>query len=418
MPVFEIVVDREERKRLVKRKQDKIVSIGLNAAKKELRGFLHKCLLGFKKSDFNPGDIVSKLEELTPLITKAITVAHFTGFNQTMVDTGVAVFASFDNTLAAFERQHSDSFKEVVQNAEFRAFNQVNELATRVQERVRESIRLGLVEGDTVPQATKRLEEAFVASGISPKQPHVLEQIFRTQSQLAFQGGEWESFQDPDVNEIIWGYEYITVGDDRVREEHADLEGTIAPKDDPIWNLIWPPNGYNCRCQVFPVFDKGRTKKPSSEKIDKGVPSGFRFNPGKVPKGTVPIQSTPIKPKPLIPLKATKSKSVTKSKAVKKVSKKSEASKQTLKKKPITKTPTKKRKISRGEVYFEVDDNTIDSLESTKITIQQAATILKSRGFTFEPIQPRHEKGKFIAQYKVNGKIKTSKEVVKLLKNL
>ena len=100
------------------------------------------------------------------------------------------------------------------------------------------------------------------------------------------------------------------------------------------------------------------------------------------------------------------------------MSKKSEASKQTLKKKPITKTPTKKRKISRGEVYFEVDDNTIDSLESTKITIQQAATILKSRGFTFEPIQPRHEKGKFIAQYKVNGKIKTSKEVVKLLKNL
>ena len=47
-------------------------------------------------------------------------------------------------------------------------------------------------------------------------------------------------------------WEYKTVGDDKVREEHAALDGLVLLHSDPLWNEIYPPNGWNCRCYVVP----------------------------------------------------------------------------------------------------------------------------------------------------------------------
>lgn len=45
-------------------------------------------------------------------------------------------------------------------------------------------------------------------------------------------------------------WEYKTVGDAAVREEHAALDGLILPANDPRWRKIFPPNGWNCRCYI------------------------------------------------------------------------------------------------------------------------------------------------------------------------
>lgn len=47
-------------------------------------------------------------------------------------------------------------------------------------------------------------------------------------------------------------WEYKTVGDDKVREEHAALNGVILAASDPQWDEIYPPNGWSCRCYVVP----------------------------------------------------------------------------------------------------------------------------------------------------------------------
>lgn len=47
-------------------------------------------------------------------------------------------------------------------------------------------------------------------------------------------------------------WEYKTVGDDKVRPEHARLHGIILPWDDERWAKIWPPNGWKCRCYIVP----------------------------------------------------------------------------------------------------------------------------------------------------------------------
>lgn len=47
-------------------------------------------------------------------------------------------------------------------------------------------------------------------------------------------------------------WEYKTVGDDKVRPAHRILDGLILPANDPRWDIIYPPNGWNCRCYVVP----------------------------------------------------------------------------------------------------------------------------------------------------------------------
>lgn len=49
-------------------------------------------------------------------------------------------------------------------------------------------------------------------------------------------------------------WKYVTAGDDRVREEHALLDGVILAANDPRWGRIFPPNGWKCRCRVTPLM--------------------------------------------------------------------------------------------------------------------------------------------------------------------
>lgn len=53
-------------------------------------------------------------------------------------------------------------------------------------------------------------------------------------------------------NRLFPYWEYRTVGDDKVRPEHAALNGLILPVNDPRWHKIYPPNGWGCRCYVVP----------------------------------------------------------------------------------------------------------------------------------------------------------------------
>lgn len=79
-----------------------------------------------------------------------------------------------------------------------------------------------------------------------------------------------------------------------MREEHAILDGITLPFDDKFWDEFFPPNGWNCRCNVVQVnkdryeatneseaIARGRaaTYKPNADGVNKAAI--FRFNPGK-----------------------------------------------------------------------------------------------------------------------------------------
>lgn len=74
--------------------------------------------------------------------------------------------------------------------------------------------------------------------------------------------GRWEDFERD--GDEYW-LQYRTTGDDRVRPEHAALNGVTLPPSDPFWNVYYPPNGWNCRCTVVQVSRQGRTQTPHEE---------------------------------------------------------------------------------------------------------------------------------------------------------
>lgn len=88
--------------------------------------------------------------------------------------------------------------------------------------------------------------------------------------------------------------EYRTAGDERVRAEHAALNGICLPKTDAFWTEYYPPNGWRCRCVAVEVLAREKTlsdPKKAKELGEKATTqigvngknklAMFRFNPGK-----------------------------------------------------------------------------------------------------------------------------------------
>lgn len=50
--------------------------------------------------------------------------------------------------------------------------------------------------------------------------------------------------------------QYVSAGDEHVREEHKALEGIVEPVGSPFWNQYMPPNGWRCRCSVRQLSER------------------------------------------------------------------------------------------------------------------------------------------------------------------
>lgn len=93
-----------------------------------------------------------------------------------------------------------------------------------------------------------------------------------------------------DQTDIFPYWQYITVQDGRVREEHAALHGLTLPANDPRWAKIYPPNGWNCRCRIVPLtanevqeadIDTARKKVDTyfkSKEFKRNAKQGFDVN--------------------------------------------------------------------------------------------------------------------------------------------
>ena len=101
-------------------------------------------------------------------------------------------------------------------------------------------------QGMHVREGVSHFRQAFDRAGVSPQHPFLLETLVRTQIAVAYGAGRWNANADPLTQSFLWGYDYVTVGDNRVRDSHEALDGVSLPKDDPAWGDIWPPNGFNC----------------------------------------------------------------------------------------------------------------------------------------------------------------------------
>lgn len=170
------------------------------------------------------------------------------------------------------------------------AVNVMRGVSAGVEAAAKRAIEQVVASGAHVREGVQVLRAKLAAAGVEQVNPWLLETLVRTQTHIAYSAARQAVNADPAIAEILWGYEYTTVGDDRVRPNHAELDGMRMPVSDPRWNKLMPPNGFNCRCTVIEIFTgEGRRQTPNvppDPKADKG----FDFNPAQVQQsGALPV---------------------------------------------------------------------------------------------------------------------------------
>lgn len=104
-----------------------------------------------------------------------------------------------------------------------------------------------------------------------------LETEYKTAISLGQSAAQWvEILEQSDALPLL---QYQTVGDERVRQSHRELDNIIKPVNDPFWEEYFPPNDWNCRCIVIRL-EEGEATNTEGKKFE-SVPDIFRQNPAK-----------------------------------------------------------------------------------------------------------------------------------------
>ncbi len=122
------------------------------------------------------------------------------------------------------------------------------EVTRKVQQTITQAIVEGIPEVDAARQIITNVDA--VRKRTRAWSMGYAKTVFRTNLNTAVTAGRFRQAQDPDVVGLLPAMEYDAVGDADTRDNHAAADGVILRVDNPAWNKLAPPLGYNCRCQV------------------------------------------------------------------------------------------------------------------------------------------------------------------------
>lgn len=199
-----------------------------------------------------------------------------------------AVFALEPEAAVRFLRSKgyavSFDWYELQDRAHARAFTVAKAMRMDVLQDIRQAVQDVIEQGLTQEVFIDRLRAALQARGWWGKQEvvnpatgevktthvglHRLRTIYRTNLQSAYMAGRYEAMKASAESHPNW--QYIAVLDGRTRPSHRAMNGRVFRHDDPIWDSIYPPNGFNCRCRVRALRDSSISKAGLSVERSEG----------------------------------------------------------------------------------------------------------------------------------------------------
>ncbi len=318
----------QEREKAIRQQNDVeyAARLGLAASKRIGRSARASVLNAFQ-THRNIGTAADRgLAPLRELLTEAMVYAWLRGQERGAKDVGnlvtIAAASPAYRGALSFLRKRLGMTVGQLAAAEAMADSHVVEvLATEnlaISEALQKTVLDITEQGLHVRDGVKQLRKKWDKLGLSERNSYQLESIFRTQTELAYAAGRERIYADPDIDEILWGFKYVTAGDDRVRPSHMAIDGVTLPKDDPFWATNKPPNGFSCRCQAIALYEPRKVVEPptdvtvNGEPVKVGADEGFAFDPGKLINPPIPPPSalpgllpTPA-PAPTLPAPAPK----------------------------------------------------------------------------------------------------------------
>ncbi len=296
------------------RERSQLELMGIRAARSLGRRLRAAAVGAFNRGDDLMQAINPVLQDITDLLVGNMTAAHLVGRRQAIISAGTVLgtrslaFAAKDAYAGAVKFVQdrlvlSDlDILIISQSYSAEAVTITRNLGGVVERAAQDAVEVMVERGAHTREGMGILRTQLDTAGLTNVQPYLLETIARTQTQLAYGAGRWNVNQDPAIDEILWGYEYVTVGDDRVRPNHEALHGTRYPKDDPMLQEIWPPNGFNCRCTMVEIYFEGTPNRPAETEVIEGIEvvpgadAGWDFNPGTVHADGLRLRGQDFKP--------------------------------------------------------------------------------------------------------------------------
>ena len=183
------------------------------------------------------------------------------------IDLQIAIKQSPKDAVAYFRSKGfavSDNWWEVWQSAHAKAFTLAKAMRTDVLEDIRQGLDQALAQGKTAKQFTDELAPLLQKKGWWGKQIwadnqgnarevqlgsyHRLRNIYRINLQTAYMSGRYRRQLEGAKTRPYWMY--VAILDGQTRPTHRNLNGKVFKFDDQIWQVIYPPNGWGCRCRV------------------------------------------------------------------------------------------------------------------------------------------------------------------------
>lgn len=150
------------------------------------------------------------------------------------------------------------------QEANARAFTVAKVVRMDVLQDIRSAVGDALKGGTTFATFRKELEPTLRQKGWWGKQVVVdskgeaevvqlgsvrrLQTIYRTNLQTGYMAGRWHGAVANAQARPYWMY--IAIDDGAVRASHLKMHRRVFRWDDPIWQSLYPPNDWGCRCRV------------------------------------------------------------------------------------------------------------------------------------------------------------------------
>jgi len=117
--------------------------------------------------------------------------------------------------------------------------------------------------------------------------PYRLKKIFRINSNVAYNSERYNFQMEDAVNRPYW--QYVQVMRETKRTSHNKFHLLVFHYADPIWDILYPPNDWNCGCRVrtlsaAEVEKQKLTISVGSDYLEYAqsiIPEEWRYNPGK-----------------------------------------------------------------------------------------------------------------------------------------
>ena len=159
-------------------------------------------------------------------------------------------------------------FSEAIDYFNAKAFTISGVTHAELLSAIKQEIVSAIETGALLDDFRKSVDTLFTRYGFDPLHPFRIETIFRTNVQVAYQGGRYRQMIEPAVAASLPYWRYVAVMDGSTRPEHAALHGKIYRFDHEFWKTWYPPNGFRCRCTVSAVSDRTMRKNGWQEETE------------------------------------------------------------------------------------------------------------------------------------------------------